>query len=270
MTRKELEKKFEELSTAIENHDYKAFYREPGGVRECLSPDDKLIVQVYDLDGPSHSADFGGISVTVKGESFDCDLSKNEWSGSLFDEIDEEFGEDDEELAEELKEELRDILCGVEGYFCYEDSNIDCLVRLYELANDCTVDESYWGEDPDCPMALGDFEPVAGQAHRGHRPRDAAAHHQIIAIDCPHANPSKCAVCRLQAQHPYAMVTKKEAGRRVRAATFTPSKVVLPPRPIGPTPRLFASSSKRCSSAASSGTGETSPNGRRSCSLATA
>lgn len=43
MTRKELEKKFEELSTAIENHDYKAFYREPGGVRECLSPDDKLI-----------------------------------------------------------------------------------------------------------------------------------------------------------------------------------------------------------------------------------
>lgn len=160
MTRKELEKKFEELSTAIENHDYKAFYREPGGVRECLSPDDKLIVQVYDQDGPSHSVDFGGISVTVKGESFDCDLSQNEWSGSLFDEIDEEFGEDDEELAEELKEELRDILCGVEGYFCYEDSDIDCLVRLYELANDCTVDESYWGEDPDCPMALDDFEPL--------------------------------------------------------------------------------------------------------------
>ena len=78
----------------------------------------------------------------------------------MFDEIDGEFGEDDEELAEELKEELRDILCGVEGYFCYEDSNIDCLVRLYELANDCTVDESYWGEDPDCPMALGDFEPL--------------------------------------------------------------------------------------------------------------
>ena len=50
MTRKELEKKFEELSTAIET---------------------------------SHSADFGGISVTVKGESFDCDLSQNEWSGSL-------------------------------------------------------------------------------------------------------------------------------------------------------------------------------------------
>ena len=64
-----------------------------------------------------------------------------------------------------------------------------------------------------------------------------------------------------------ADANKKLAGRRVRDATLTPSKVVAPPSPIGPMPSEFASLRSRLSNFASSP--PFSSSGRRSCSFAT-
>ena len=89
------------------------------------------------------------------------------------------------------------------------------------------------------------------------------SHSAIAPVFASSVTPS-----RRYAQQSYATDTKKLAGRRLSAPILQPMSEVRPPKPIGPTVSVLASSITAVSIAASRASGLTSSRVRNSCSLA--
>lgn len=157
MTHKEIKKKIAEIKSAIRKKDYKITYDEPNNISEVESPDGSTFYVVYDMDDAKSSTYFGSNEIEIAGESFCCELQWGEWESDYFTRIEEEYGEDD---AEDLIEEIKDIISDIDGFLAGEYSDTDSQIYVYEVMNNCTINNYYWYEDDDKPMAYSDFEPI--------------------------------------------------------------------------------------------------------------
>lgn len=157
MTREDIEQKIAEIKVAIERKDYQITYDEPNNISEHEAPDGSTFYLVNDMDGAKSSTSFGSNEIEIAGESFFCELEWGEWESDFFNQIEEEYGEDD---ADDYIEEIKEIISDINEFLAGEYTDTDSQIEAYEVMNNCTVYNYYWYEDEDKPMDVVDFEPI--------------------------------------------------------------------------------------------------------------
>ena len=157
MTREDIEQKIADIKTAIKKKEYKIYYDGPNNIREHEAPDGSTFYVVYDMDDAKSSTYFGSNEIEIAGESFSCELEWGEWESDYFNQIEEEYGEDD---ADDYIEEIKDIISDIDGFLAGEYKEMDDQIAAYELMNNCSIDSYYWYEDNERPMDACDFEPI--------------------------------------------------------------------------------------------------------------
>lgn len=157
MTSEDIEQKIAEIKIAIQKKDYQITYDEPNNISEHEAPDGSTFYLVNDMDDARSSTYFGSNEIEIAGESFSCELEWGEWESDYFNQIEEQYGEDD---ADDYIEEIKEIISDINGFMAGEYTDTDSQIEVYEVMNNCVIDNYYWYEDEDKPMDADEFEPI--------------------------------------------------------------------------------------------------------------